>query len=59
MLLQWTWADFWFASQYDYVNHMCGTDIFANYPNLKALKNKVIALPQISKFLASRAPVRF
>ncbi|XP_034934996.1 glutathione S-transferase-like [Chelonus insularis] len=51
-----TWADFVFVALLDYLNFMAGFDIIEKYSNLKALKEKVLAIPQIKAWVEKRPP---
>lgn len=49
-----TWADLYFVALLDYLNVMARLDIVEKYPNLKALRDKVLALPAIKAWVAKR-----
>ncbi|KAL3275520.1 hypothetical protein HHI36_020279 [Cryptolaemus montrouzieri] len=49
-----TWADLYFVSLLDYLNHMAQTDIIANHHNLIAVKNNVLGLPTIKEWIEKR-----
>jgi glutathione S-transferase len=49
-----TWADLYFASMIPCFDMFSGGDTFAKYPNLKALQNKINALPAIKKWIDQR-----
>lgn len=52
---QLTWADVFFVSISGYLQKMSGgLDFFNDYPNLKALKAKVVAVPQFKAWIAKR-----
>lgn len=56
-IFQLTWADFYFASTTTSYNKFLGgdaQDVYANYPNLKALNDKIYDLPAIKKWVAER-----
>lgn len=49
-----SWADLTFVALLDYMNYMAKYDIIEDYPELKQLKDKVLALPQIKAWVAKR-----
>lgn len=52
---QLTWADLYFVAISDYLQLMAGNmDFFSSNPNLKALKEKVVAIPQIKAWIDKR-----
>ncbi|KAK6633936.1 hypothetical protein RUM44_004543 [Polyplax serrata] len=51
---QLTWADLYFVAISDYMQRMAEIDMFADYPNLQSLKNKVVNIPQIKKWIEKR-----
>jgi len=53
--LQLTWADIFFIAIQQYLDAMVKFEVVEKYPNLKALKEKVRAIPQIAAWLA-KAP---
>lgn len=52
--LQLTWADLVFVGMLDYLNFMVQTDLVANYPELAALRTKVLAIPNIKAWIDKR-----
>lgn len=51
---QLTWADLFFVAVLDYLNFMAKIDTLEGRPNLKALKEKVLEVPQIKAWVAKR-----
>ncbi|EEB14151.1 glutathione S-transferase, putative [Pediculus humanus corporis] len=51
---QLTWADLYFVAVSDYLQKMAELDFFSDYPNLQSLKNKVVNIPQIKKWIEKR-----
>ncbi|CAD6232177.1 GSCOCT00001784001.3-RA-CDS, partial [Cotesia congregata] len=49
-----TWADMVFVALLDYLNFMTKFDITEKHENLKALKEKVLALPKIKTWVEKR-----
>lgn len=49
-----TWADLLFVSLLDYIDFMAKFVVVDKYQNLKALKNKVLALPKIKAWIEKR-----
>lgn len=49
-----SWADLTFVALLDYLNYMMGHDIIEKYENLKQLKQKVLDLPAIKKWVEKR-----
>jgi len=49
-----TWADLFFVAVLDYLNFMATIDLLEGRPNLKALKEKVLEVPQIKAWVAKR-----
>ncbi|KAF0773648.1 glutathione S-transferase-like [Aphis craccivora] len=49
-----TWADLFFVAILDYLNFMAKIDLLEGRPNLKALKEKVLEVPQIKAWVAKR-----
>ncbi|KDR24333.1 glutathione S-transferase-like [Zootermopsis nevadensis] len=49
-----TWADIYFVGILDYLNGMVKEDLVEKYPNLKALKEKILALPPIKAWVEKR-----
>lgn len=49
-----SWADLFFVAVLDYLNFMAKIDLLEGRPNLKALKEKVLAVPQIKAWVAKR-----
>lgn len=49
-----TWADMVFVALLDYLNFMTKFDITEKHENLKALKEKVLALPKIKAWVEKR-----
>jgi len=43
-----------FAGAQDYVTYMAGYDLLKDYPALKALEQKVLAVPAIKAWVAKR-----
>ncbi|KAI7815382.1 glutathione S-transferase [Rhyzopertha dominica] len=54
-----TWADIYFAAVYDYFNYLAGCDILEEYDNLKALREKVLAIPAIKSWIEKRPESEF
>nr|QHU80030.1 glutathione S-transferase S2 [Bemisia tabaci] len=54
-----TWADLWFVGLLDYLNSMAKFDITEKYPSIKALKDKVLAVPAIKGWVAKRPATEF
>jgi glutathione S-transferase len=54
-----TWADLYFVSMSPTFDTFTGEDVFAKYPNLKALRDKVDALPAIKKWIEERPKSEF
>nr|XP_012217369.1 PREDICTED: uncharacterized protein LOC105669156 [Linepithema humile] len=51
-----SWADLTFVALLDYLNHMHKEDIIEKYENLKQLKQKVLEIPNIKKWVEKRPP---
>lgn len=51
---QLTWADLYWVSILDYLEKMAGQSLVDGYPNLKALNDKVVDIPQIKAWIAKR-----
>ncbi|XP_065334276.1 glutathione S-transferase-like [Cloeon dipterum] len=51
---QLTWVDIAFAPLIDYMSHMAGKDLVADKPALKAIRDRVYALPSIAKYVETR-----
>ncbi|KAG5881473.1 hypothetical protein JTB14_026530 [Gonioctena quinquepunctata] len=49
-----TWADLHFVSLMYYITVIATKDIFADYPNIQAIKEKVLALPAIKAWVDKR-----
>lgn len=49
-----TWADLFFVASLDYLGFVTSQDLTAKYPNLKAVKNNVMAIENIKKWVAKR-----
>nr|CAD7429488.1 unnamed protein product [Timema monikensis] len=49
-----TWADLFFVSRLYYLDWMVGHDLVAKYGNLKAHKEKVLAIPSIKAWIEKR-----
>lgn len=49
-----TWADIYFVGLLDFLNTMAGIDIIEGYPNLQAVKNNVMIIPDIQEWFATR-----
>ncbi|XP_015589496.1 glutathione S-transferase [Cephus cinctus] len=49
-----TWADIYFVAILDYLNFMATYDLVEKYPNLKQLKDKVLAIPSIKAWVDKR-----
>ncbi|KAK9506950.1 hypothetical protein O3M35_008793 [Rhynocoris fuscipes] len=49
-----SWGDLYFIGISDYLVGMLGYDFFEKYANLKALKDKVLAIPAIKAWIAKR-----
>lgn len=54
-----TWADLAFVALLHYLNAMAKFDITEKYENLKALKDKVLALPKIKTWVEARPKTEF
>lgn len=54
VMFQLSWADLYFAAVSDYLSYMHGSDITADYPNVKSLKEMVYALPKIKAWVEKR-----
>lgn len=54
-----SWAEFVFVGLLDYLNHTQGCDIIAKAENLKALRDKVLAIPSIKAYVAKRPKTEF
>lgn len=53
-MFQLTWVDLYFVAILDYLNFMTKQDLIEKYPNLKALKEKVLAVDSIKKWIEKR-----
>lgn len=51
---QLTWVDVAFGGLIDYMSHMAERDLVADKPALRALRERVLALPAIQKYMATR-----
>jgi glutathione S-transferase len=49
-----TWADIYFIGILDYLNSMVKEDLVEKYPNLKGLRENVLALPAIKAWVEKR-----
>lgn len=49
-----TWADIFIADKLDRLQESEGVDVLDKYPNLKAFKNSVFAVPSISAYIQQR-----
>ncbi|XP_019878999.1 glutathione S-transferase isoform X2 [Aethina tumida] len=49
-----TWADMFWLGLIDYMNFMAGTDLIANYPNLRAVVDNASANPNVKAWLEKR-----
>lgn len=49
-----SWADLFFVAVLDYLNYMSKIDLLEGRTNLQALKEKVLALPQIKSWIEKR-----
>ncbi|XP_015369437.1 PREDICTED: glutathione S-transferase-like [Diuraphis noxia] len=49
-----SWADLFFVAILDYLNFMAKIDLLEGRPKLKALKEQVLAVPQIKAWVAKR-----
>lgn len=49
-----TWADFYFVSLLDYCNGVMHKDLIADYANLIKLREKIVSLPPIKKWITER-----
>jgi len=54
-----TWADLYFAALFDTLNYFAETDMFSKCPNLCEVKNKVVAIPAIKKWVETRPKTDF
>jgi len=52
--LQLTWADIYFVAIFDVLSIVAKEDLVEEYPNLKALKELVLALPAIKSWVEKR-----
>ena len=57
--LQLTWADMYFTSGGTGFDQFVGSNTFDKYPTLKALREKVEALPAIKKWMEARPKTEF
>jgi len=53
-IFQLSWADLFFVAVLDYLNFMSKIDLLEGRPKLKALKEQVLAVPQIKAWVAKR-----
>lgn len=53
-MFQLTWADIYFVAQLEYINTMLKKDLLTGFENLKALREKVLAIPNIKKWVEKR-----
>jgi len=51
------WVDLFFVSILDYMNYMAKVDLLEGRPKLQALKEKVLAVPQIKAWVEKRPSV--
>jgi len=49
-----TWADFYLVGMLDYLNYMIEGDLFTKHPNLQEVRNNVVTIPQIKKWIEER-----
>ncbi len=49
-----TWADFYAIGNFDYCSFLIGRDILADYPNLRKVRERVVAVEGIKKYLEKR-----
>ncbi|GLV42803.1 Glutathione S transferase S1 [Carabus blaptoides fortunei] len=49
-----TWADLFFVAVLDYMNFMFGSNLIEKYPNLQKVKENVLAVPAIKKWVEER-----
>ncbi|XP_067008872.2 glutathione S-transferase-like [Anabrus simplex] len=54
-----TWADVYFGAVHATFNHFVGENVIAKYPNLKALVDKVQAIPAIKAWVEKRPVTEF
>lgn len=54
MFFQLSWGDLYFVGLSDYLAAMIGYDFFEKYPNLKQLRDNVVSLPNIKKWIERR-----
>ncbi|RZC36261.1 GST N domain containing protein [Asbolus verrucosus] len=54
-----TWADLYFSSSVPSYTSFAESDVISKYPNLKALQDKVYAIPAIKTWIATRAKTEF
>ncbi|XP_050501693.1 glutathione S-transferase-like isoform X2 [Diabrotica virgifera virgifera] len=54
-----TWADLFFVALLQYFQFMLGKDLVENSPNLKKLKEKVLALPNIKAWVEKRPETKY
>ncbi|XP_046688721.1 hematopoietic prostaglandin D synthase-like [Homalodisca vitripennis] len=54
-----SWADLYYGALSDCLNYLLGTEITDGYPNMKALKEKIFALPAIKAWVDKRPPDDF
>ncbi|RZC36777.1 GST C domain containing protein, partial [Asbolus verrucosus] len=54
-----TWADLYFSCSVPSYTFFAGSDVISKYPNLKALQDKVYAIPAIKTWIATRPKTEF
>lgn len=52
--LQLSWPDLYFVSILDHMKYIIQCDLVEGYPNLTALKHKVLSIPQIKSWIDKR-----
>ncbi|KAL2722860.1 glutathione S-transferase-like [Vespula squamosa] len=56
---QLSYADLFFVAISDSINNACGLDIGKDNPNLKSLREKVLAIPKIKEWIQKRPKLEF
>lgn len=59
VFLQLTWADVMFTTGHETMNFIAKKDLLANYPNLQAVRDNVLAIPAIKEWVAKRPKTDF
>lgn len=58
-MLQLSWPDLYFVSILDHMKYITKIDLVKDRPRLTALKQKVLAIPQIQSWVAKRPKSNF